>query len=446
MKNLTTYALVIAAGALLAGAGVYFFLTSSSQTLAPNLSPRSGDAIGSAEFLNAQHAVEYYRSVIQNNPNDPKPHVELAQLYIQEARITALHHEYFPRAEELLKRALDLDPSNFNALITRASMYATLHRFEEAVPLAERALRINPYSAFAYGVLMDTQVEMGEYDAAVETCDKMLAIRPDLRSYARASYMRELHGDLSGAIAAMHMAADAGVTGHENRAWALYNLGKLYFSAGKPDTASFIFKGILDERPSYAYAMAGLATIHASKKEYAEAIRLLEEAYRVTADHIFMEELAELYGVNKQASRASETIEFVLREFEDHQAEGWNIDKEYAMFCANHNINLNEALDRAAREYRRRPENIEALDVYAWTLFKNGRVAEAIPYTEKALRLGTLNAGMRFRAGLIHEAAGNRRKALELVQQALGESLFINVLYADEAQRALQRLTQMAAN
>ncbi len=432
--------------ALLAGAGVYFYTQSSNHTLLTNLSPRSGDAIGSAEFLNAQRAVEYYRTAIGKNPDDPKNYVELAQLYMQEARVTALHHEYFPRAERLLKQALVLDPANFDALITQASMYATLHRFEEATPLAVRALTLNPYSAFAYGVLMDTQVEMGDYDAAVETCDKMLGIRPDLRSYARASYMRELHGDMQGAIEAMHMAADAGVTGQESRAWALYNLGKLYFNDGKPDTAAFIFRGILEERPAYAYAMAGLATIHASRKEYAQAIKLLEDAYRATADHVFLEELAELYAANGDPSKAATTIDFVLREFDDHTDEGWNIDKEYAMFCANHGINLEDALDRAKREYLKRPGNIEALDTYAWTLFKNGRIADAIPYADKALRFGTLSPGMRFRAGLIHEAAGNRRKALELVQQALAKTSYINVLYTSEARRAMQRLSQMAMN
>jgi hypothetical protein len=33
----------------------------------------------------------------------------------------------------------------------------------------------------------------------------------------------------------------------------------LYLQQGNADTAAFIFKGILDERPNYAYATAGLA-------------------------------------------------------------------------------------------------------------------------------------------------------------------------------------------
>ena len=49
--------------------------------------------------------------------------------------------------------------------------------------------------------------------------DKMVSIRPDLRSYSRISYLREIHGDMPGAIEAMKMAIQAGYPGYEDRAW-----------------------------------------------------------------------------------------------------------------------------------------------------------------------------------------------------------------------------------
>jgi tetratricopeptide (TPR) repeat protein len=438
----------VAAIAVLLGGivGIYFRSTTRVPAEMSNLIPRSSDASASAEFLNAQKAVEYYRDLIQKKPEVARNYVELAQIYIQEARVTALHHEYFPKAERLLNEALVRDPNDFNAIVTKASMFATLHRFEDAKQLIQRAIQLNPYNAFAYGVLVDAHVELGEYDDAVQACDKMLSIRPDLRSYARASYLRELHGDNHGAKQAMQMAGEAGVPGQENRAWAFFNLGKLHLNEGKLDTAEFIFNGILQERPKYAYAMLGLAQVRSAQGRYDEAITLLKEAWQTTPEHIFLEELASVYTATAQNTLAAETIDKVLKEFSDHVKEGWNVDKEYAMFCANHNLHLDQALTYARREYERRPNNIEALDTYAWTLFKNGRPADAVSHMQRALRLGTRSAAMKYHAAAIYAAAGNRANARELLQEALAINPYITALYSHDARKLLADLNVIASN
>ncbi len=418
MKNIKLIGLSVVAGLIVGSAGVYYY--NKKQTLPDfsNLSPRSSDATASSEFLNAQKSVEFYRDAIRRKPEVTKNYVELAQIYIQEARVTALHHEYFPKAERLLNEALERDPNDFNALITKAGMQATLHQFEEAKQLASKAISLNPYNAFAYGVLVDAHVELGEYDEAVKTCDKMLSIRPDLRSYSRASYLREIHGDNEGAKEAMKMAGEAGVFGQENRAWAFYNLGKLYLNEGRLSEAEYIFNGVLKERPTYAFAMSGLAHVKCAQGTHDEAIDLLKKAWSTTPEHSFLEELVNVYAATGQTGLAQETIEKVLQEFSDHVKEGWNVDKEYALFCANHNINLEKALECAERDYNRRPHNIEALDAYAWTLHKNGRSREALHYIEQALKRGTQHAVMQHHAAAIANAAGDRISARRYLQRA----------------------------
>lgn len=75
----------------------------------------------------------------------------------------------------------------------------------------------------------------------------------------------------------MKLASDAGVTGKENRAWALYQFANLFLKEGKLDTAEFIYKGILEERANYPYALAGLADVHSVRGEFDAAIQLLDQ-------------------------------------------------------------------------------------------------------------------------------------------------------------------------
>lgn len=431
----------VIAGFLAVWLGAYFlYQKSPGEKPLPGLTARRSEGGPAAEFLNAKKAVEYYQYEIRRKPEAVENYVQLAQIFLQEARVTGRHHEYFPKAQEALDQALRRHPNHFEALATKASMLLTLHRFAEAKQLAEQAQSRAPKAAFVYGILCDALLELGDYEGAVKACDEMLRLKPDLRAYARAAYLRELHGDREGAVQAMKMACDAGVFGQENRAWALYQLGMLYFNQGRPDTAAYIYNGILEERPNYAYALAGLAQINSVRGNAEQAIDLLKQAYRLLPDHGFLESLDDLYLDNGQAGKADETIKMILDNYAQHEEQGWNIDLEYARFCGDHDINLDEALRRSEREFAGRPHNIDALSVHGWLLHKSGKTAEALPLLEQAMRLRTPRPEIYFRAGLMAQVLGQNEKAKDYLEQALALNTHFSNTDARAARQVLAEL------
>lgn len=411
----------------------------------PALSPRSAGFQNSAEFASLSKKAENYRSEIRRHPEIAQNYVELSWIFLQESRITGNHHEYIPKAQWLINEALRRDPQNFEAAVTKASILLTLHRFAEARELADKAVSANSHNAFAYGVLTDAYLESGEYEKALQACDRMLGIRPDLRSYARASYLRELHGQREAAIQAMKIAADAGVFGQEERAWALYQLGNLYLNRGALDTAAFIFRGIREERPDYPWALSGEAAVKAASKDYPAAIELLVQAMQINPEHAFVEQLAGIYRAMGHAEGEQEMVKKALEAFAQHEKDGWNIDLEYARFCLEHQVNLAEALQRAEREYRRRPENIETLEVYAWALHQSGKSNEALPLIQKALRLNTARAELHYRAGMICHDAGQNELARSYLERALTENPLLGGGYAQQARAVIASLPKMTS-
>jgi tetratricopeptide (TPR) repeat protein len=428
MKLRTKIFALAAAGSLVCA--IVLWRVASREEPIPGLLPRSDRSGGQGEFLNAQRAAGYYSEEIRKHPTVPQNYVRLAQLFQQEARVTGRHHEYIPKAIGLLDRALEAAPDDFDATVTKASILMTLHRFEEARALAGQAIARNRHNAFAYGVLCDALVELGSYDMAVKICDTMLSIRPDIRSYARASYLREIHGDLAGARAAMEAAADAGAYGQENRAWALYTLGTLFLESGKPDTAEYIFKGILEERTDYPYALSGMARAEYYRGNTDDALRLLTRAAEITPDHVYLEQIADIQRSAGKIREAEGVAKIVMASFEQHEKDGWNVDREYALFCANHGINAAESLRRARRDYERRSDNIDALDTYAWVLYRNGDAAAAAPLIGRALRLNTKNPDIHFHAAMIYRALGDNALAHAQLGAAISGGSAVNPLYA----------------
>ena len=419
--------------AALAG-GIWIVLSGNG----PDALPRDLDRVDpSSAFLNAEASISYYREAIHRNPDAVEERARLAHVLLQQARSTGREAEFIPEARQLLEDALALDPEHFYGLTLQASLFNTLHRFEDARDVSERLLERYPRHAFAMGTLVDTLVELGEYEQAVETADAMLALRPGLPSYSRASYLRELNGDTDGALAAMTMAADAEPTGRESRAWALYQLGNLYLSDAKSDTAAFIFEGILEERPDFVPALTGLGHVALVKGEVDLAIARLEEARALSPREAIDQLLAEAYTLTGDTNKARDAANRVLESLKDAREMGEIVEMEEADFLADLGRELPRALELARGQLERRPGHLHANETFAWALYKSGMAEEAVFYIEQAMRLNTGDAMVHYRAARIYEAAGRPADAAEHLQLALDAHLRIESPSAAQDAEAL---------
>ena len=386
---------------------------------------RKGALSKSGEYIKTRATAASLKMKVQENPADNKSRLALSTIYINEARITGNYLYYDMAAMQQVNAVLENEPKNFNALTYKALIYLSQHHFADGLGIAEKAKKINPYNAFIYGILVDGNVEMGNYSEAVANAEKMISIRPDLRSYSRISYLREIHGDYPGAIEAMKLAVDAGMPGDEGTEWARIQLGHLYEKAGDLKNAEMHYTIALEERPNYAYAFAGLSHIAASNKNYTKAISYLLKADSLVADYTFKDELVDMYKLTGQNEKALSIASTVVDEMSKDAKAGTtneNIghyaDRELAY--AYLKINENEkALTHALAEYNRRPKNIDVNETVAWVYYKQNKADKAIPYLEEALKTNCKNPVLLNRAGLIYAKAGDKEKAKAFLEEAM---------------------------
>ena len=217
------------------------------------LMDRKGVLSGTEEAKENKKQFDALMKIVGTNPDDTKSRISLAALYIQEARVTGEYMYYDQAAMKYVNEVLAKEPENFEALTFNALLYLSQHHFAEGLAMAEKARSINPYNAFVHGILVDANVEMGNYKAAIDAADKMISIRPDIRSYSRISYLREIHGDYPGAIEAMKLAVGAGRPGDESTEWSRVQLGHLYENTGdwksaEAGPAAEVFEPDVNER------------------------------------------------------------------------------------------------------------------------------------------------------------------------------------------------------
>src|SRR4030095_10175227 len=292
------------------------------------LKNRKGPSAQSPEWRNTLKMATDLSNKIRLNPRDNKSRLALSALFIQEARITGDHVYYDMAAMKYVDDVLKNDPDNFEALIYQALLFLSQHHFADGLVTATHAQKINPYNAFVYRMLVDANVELGNYQAAVENSDRMVSIRPDIRSYSRISYLREIHGDYPGAIEAMKMAVQAGVPGDESTEWTRVQLGHLFENTGDIKNAEMQYRIALEERPGYAYALAGLGRIAASSKNYSQAINYYLQADSVINDYAFKEELSDLYALSGMKNKANEISKIVIAGMSGEAEMGKNRSEE----------------------------------------------------------------------------------------------------------------------
>ncbi len=402
MKKSFAYLLLFS----LFGIFVIVILLNGKKEIPYRVEMRTGLLAVTPEWRNSKQAIETLIKNVNNNPEDKRSVITLGMAYIQESRISGNHSYYDGAALQLFDNILKSDPGNLECLVGKATVFLSQHHFTDAIPVALKAKELYPHSSAVYGLLTDAYVETGQYDKAIESADQMSLTRPDMRSYSRISYLREIHGDYPGAINSMKAAVDAGYPGHEQTEWCRYQLGLLYEKTGKITEAINLYEECIYYRPSFAWAYAGIGRIEAAGKNYSMAIQKTKQALSILKEFSFQKQLTEFYRASNRQQEAAisarETIKMLAGNNGDESEKnhGHYADNELALAYLDA-YDYTYALKHAMVEYNRRPANIEVNHTLALVYFKLGRYSEAENHIDYALRTNSKDALLNLHASLI---------------------------------------------
>jgi len=405
-------------------------LNRSSEPAGPDAPPD----LAALPLGDTEAQVEILQDALAADPSNAHLAAQLGGAYYQRARETA-DPAYYTRADEAYSEALGNDPAQVEALAGQATLALARHDFAGGLELARRAHALEPALVAPYAPLVDAQIELGRYGAAERTLGRMLALKPNLGSYARASYYRELHGDLPGSLQAMQLAADAGAGAPEAQAYVQSLLGKLEIDLGNYGAADRAYRQALAGDPDYGPALAGRARIDAIRGEYDRAIA----GYRAVIDRlplpeyaIALSETAEAAGKLAEAERAYALVAVEARLL---ASGGVNTDVDLALFEADHG-SAGRAVVLGRRAMEAAP-SVRSADALSWALHRAGRHAAASKISAQAMRLGSRDPFFLFHAGMIARASGDSAEARRLLGTLVTRTPRFSPLYGPRAERAL---------
>jgi tetratricopeptide (TPR) repeat protein len=344
--------------------------------------------------------IEEMEARLRGAPTDPGAAVLLADALLRQARAT---NDGRPagRASQVLNAALKEHPRQYDVLRLLGATYLSQHRFRQALDVARQSRDLRPDDAWNYGVMGDAQIELGDYPQAFDAFDKMTALRPSAASYARVAYARELRGDMTGALAAMQMAASATAPNDpEAQAWYAVQTGELYLKMHRWDDADREYRRAIFVFPDYPLAVVGQGKLQVARGDRDRALALYLEQLKRTPTLDLAARIGDLYAERGDAVQSEHYYQLA----EDLAGPGVaQTEANLALFLADHDRKLPAAVEIAETVAAAR-HDIFTEDALAWVYYKAGRFDEAYAASQRALRTGTRDDALLSRAARIRTA------------------------------------------
>ncbi|MFT5139945.1 MAG: adenylate cyclase [Rhodothermales bacterium] len=175
-------------------------------------------------------------------------------------------------AQQLTKKAIELEPNNSYVIEGRASVVGSVGRFEESVELYERAYSLDPLSMSLHSALGLLYCKVHRYDDAIKIFKSQAGLNP-------------------------------------NYHWVHYNLAKSLLYKGEADQALLEIQKNADN----FYKYAGLAMVYTSLGRESDAQAALERLVTMAGpkDKVF---IAHVYAWRDQKDEAFEWLEEAISE------------------------------------------------------------------------------------------------------------------------------------
>ena len=311
------------------------------------------------------------------------------------------------------------------------------HAFADGRGLAQRAVDLDAFNATAKGVLVDSLLELGEYDAALGVLQEMVDLKPGVASFTRVSYSYELRGDVEGATYALTRALEVAQSAPDI-AFVQLQLGDLAYGTGDYATAGSHYADGLRGDPANVPLLAGQARVSAAVGDVDAALAGFAAVVQRLPQLTYLVEHGELLDSVGRADEAQAQYDVVDVEQTLSGAAGVQTDIEVALYDADHGSPA-DALRVAEAQYATR-RSVQVEDALAWALHANGRSAEALPHALAAQQLGTRNALWDYHRGMIQLALGLTDDARASLTAALELHPAFSALHAPLARTALNGL------
>ncbi|MDR1183117.1 MAG: tetratricopeptide repeat protein [Bacteroidales bacterium] len=334
-----------------------------------------------------------------------------------------LHFDKVDNAAKEMEKLAEAFPTESKYYLDIADMYIVNKMLDKAVPYLKKAEKIDPNNAQINITLYNYYTENKKYDEAFSYLKKAF-VSPELHIDEKIKILLSYYSSPKDSLKAYQL-LDSLIVAHSNDpvAWSMYadfltrdsryaEAKTVYEKVINYDDSKYLiweqYLAILLELeeweeadkqsytamslfPAYAFPYLAHGIVALQKKEYEDAVSVLEEGKKYAVEefdimriHLF---LAESYSQLKDFEKSDKYYEILVRKYPQNAT----VLNNYSYSLSEREYRIEYALQLARKTIELSPNTAIFEDTYAWAFFKNQDYSNARLWLEKALGHGGNN-------------------------------------------------------
>ncbi len=363
--------------------------------------------------------IAYFMARAKRDPTGAMDLAHVGALYLARGRETGDPRDAI-LAEQVARQSLhNRSVSNVGAAQVLESALLSQHRFDEALKLATAARNDDPDNAGLRAAVGDIQMELGQYDSAQVSFSNLHTPLNDLGVSPRLARWAEIQGRPEVARTYLHavLVNAQHTTGvpKDQMAWYWLRVGDVEMRTGHPHAADSAYLAGLAVHPDDYRLFAALAHTAALEQNWSRAVEYGERTIGLTLDPGTLGTLSDAYAAMGDTAKSAEYAR-VLDVAVLKQPGAYH--RAWSLFLLDHDRHVATVAAKIREELVTR-KDVYAYDLLAWSLYKQGRNAEAEQAMTLAMREGTQDAQIFYHAGMIEHALGHVDAARTQLTRAL---------------------------
>jgi eukaryotic-like serine/threonine-protein kinase len=333
---------------------------------------------------NIDNAIAEFNQALKVDPNYAPAYAGLGEAYWIGYDQLNKAKSWLAKASENCKQAVSLNPRMAEGQACLGNVSFSTGKYEEAVALYQRALKLNPESGNTLGQLALAYEKLGNPAAAEPAYKQAVALRPNY--------------------------------------WAVYNwFGIFYYNQGQYSKAAEMFQKVTGLAPDNYVGYSNLGGAYVTQGRYQDAIQAFQRSIDLRPDadaynnlgyaYILMHRFPEAIAAQQQALKLDEGNSEIWGNLGN--ALYWSPDRRQESA-----VNYRRAVSIATSRLQVNPRDAETVAYLAnYSAMLDNR-QQALSQLKRALELAPSDGEVLFRAALVYNHFGDTEQTLTYLKKA----------------------------
>ncbi len=340
------------------------------------------------------NALREFNQAAKIDPNYALAYAAMGNTYLYGAQYFFRGNDWIDKASHSCEKALTLNPSLVEAHVCLGNVYDATGKYAKAVEEFDRAVKSAPSNEDALRGLADAYTNVGNVAGAEATYKQAVALRPNY--------------------------------------WAAYNwLGAFYFNQNRYADAVQAFTKSTQLAPNNYLGFANLGGAYMFDGRYQDAIDAYQRSVELRPSPEGYNNLGYAYILVNRYPEAIAALEQALK-IDDHDWMNWGNLADALYWSSTRRgeaaSKYRKAVEIASSKLQVNPEDVQTLSYLAEYSAMLGDRPAAQNYLQQALKLGSSNGDVLFRAALVYNHFGESTQTMDYLKRAVKAGYSRNVI------------------